>query len=129
VVHPRVLVGEDAGPVFRFGGHAAPADRQGRQRPAIDVGGADQAGRAPDRSVGKLISPASGSLITIKRAVAVTHIIPLISSANTLVLSATSQIVTHLEAMAHNIAIGSGEARGQVRVCPSRRGVEPDQGR
>ncbi len=45
----RVLVGEDAEPVFRFGGHAAPADRQGRQRPAI-AGGGDQAGRAPDRS-------------------------------------------------------------------------------
>ncbi len=45
----RVLVGEDAEPVFRFGGHAAPADRQGRQRPAI-AGGGDQAGRALDRS-------------------------------------------------------------------------------
>ncbi len=55
-----------------------------------------RSGTGSFRQVGKLISPASGSLITIKRAVAVTHIIPLISSANTQVLSATSQIVTHL---------------------------------
>ena len=68
------------------------------------------------RATAKTLSLFSASAVTLPRQIAKAVSGP---SANTLVLSATSQIVTHLEAMAHNIAIasghvGSGEARGQV---------------